>query len=790
MTGKDVDERIRVIRDQNRLVEQLHSGGHHAEAVKLEETYHSREAAGLSADVYRSAAGEDGCPPGWTRATDDPAALRRLGLDLSDERILAALRPEDSGFRAEVYLPDPKVFGEDAKPVLVFKGSTGPIVDPSAPLGRRESAGEDFLNNGQQGSGERSDYYDRAMRLSTLLNQATKGKFEIAGHSLGGGLGSAGSAVTGVHATTFNAAGLHPATAARYASENGLPLFNTQDTVSTYQVRGEVLNDAQNGWQRLSDQQRRDFGVVVNETSLLLRQPMVKEMVKEKLEATLPAGAQTTAAQFIDRLATPEGAKALHNLPVAAGRLQILLDAKALDAQGNLVERKHVDPPSQVAELAGPLSEVLVDAAHAMRSGRQAGEQVARAGAAVGAVMEQNGAMAVQVSRVQSMAVGKMVDMGSHSMRVGLGSAATVIAKGPELNAAVESTMHRVGGYLGGKYIGALSRGAELVGLDAAAKDLRRGADQFSATQDAKAEEATLRGKAQADGIRDAGGRLADLVQERGQATSDAVRDSSAKSAGLIEQGYQWGSQKVQRVTADAPAVMAGTSALAAATVSAAARHSPGLIAPENVKHLDDTAKFAQRIGRSVSESAARHGMDETVIPSLDAEIARQEAAARALLRADPAKDAVDAKEAAGAKAEPAPTQGAAVGINHPANVDFHLFKAAQAGVYGIDASVGHTPDIYSDQLAGALAAKAKQEGLQSIAQVVLSKDQRLAAAVDTLDLAAPGRQAAYVDVVDGRQQPLAVSTEQAAEVDRQRVQAANGPQMGVQAQPEGRAQG
>ena len=784
MNGMGVDERIRAIQEQNRLVEQLRSGGHYREALKLQETYHSREAAGLSADVYRSAAGEDGSPPGWTRASDDPEILVRMGIGWSSKEILSALRPDDSGFRAEIYVPDPKVFGEEAVPVLVFKGSTGMILDPNAPLGRRESGGEDFLNNGQQGSGERSEYYDRAMDLSSLLNEFTKGKFEIAGHSLGGGLGSAGSAVTGVRAITFNAAGLHPETAARYASENGLPLFNTQSTVSTYQVTGEVLNDVQNGWQRLNDQQRRDFGVVVNETSMLLREPLMKEIVKEKLEASLPAGAQTAAAQFIDRLATPEGAKALRSVPVAAGKMEILLDPKALDAEGNVVDRRRVESPSQVAELAGPLSHVLVDAARAMRSGRQLGEHVERVGAGVAASMERSGAMAVQAGRVQSVLAGNAVDMGSQSMRVGVQGAATVIAKGQELKALVESTAHRVDGYLAGKYAGALSRGAELVGLDAAAKHLRHGADQFAASQDAKADQVMQRGAAQAEETRAAGSRGAEAIRRTGEAASEAMSDASARSAAFVEQGYHWGSQKVRGITEDAPAVMAGTAGLVAATASVAARHSPTYVAPENVKNLEDTAQFARKIGRSFSESMARHGMDETVIPSLDAEIARQEAAARTLLRAD--QDRLQE----GDTPEPPPLNAPAVGINHPANADFHLFKAAQAGVHGIDASVGHTPDIYSDQLAGALAAKAKQEGLQSIAQVVLSKDQRLAAAVDTLDLAAPDRHAAYVDVVGGRQQPLAVSTEQAAEVDRQRAQAANGPEMGTEQRPDGRAMG
>ncbi|WP_218570901.1 hypothetical protein, partial [Pseudomonas sp. Kh14] len=84
----------------------------------------------------------------------------------------------------------------------------------------------------------------------------------------------------------------------------------------------------------------------------------MQKVVGEKLREMLPPGAQTSAAQFIEQLASQPGQQALRDIPLAAGRLELLLEPKTRDAQGALVDRPHVAPPSQVAELAGPLSTV------------------------------------------------------------------------------------------------------------------------------------------------------------------------------------------------------------------------------------------------------------------------------------------------------------------------------------------------------------------------------------------------------------------------------------------------
>lgn len=763
MSGPDLEARARAIQAQNELVQQLRDSGNDREADRLQETYHAREMSGLAADVYKSA-NHDGAPPaGWTRASSDPAALRAAGVNLSDQEIREALQPRYSGFRAEIYLPDKAVFGEDAKPVVVYKGSTGPIIDPSAPGGRRESGAEDFLNNGQQGIGMRSDYYDRAMRLASLLNDRVGNNFEIAGHSLGGGMASAASAVTGARATTFNAAGLHPDTPARFAKENGLPTFNPQQTVRTYQTGGEVLNDVQNGMQRLSEEHRHGYGLLANEAGLLLREPIMQKLVGDKLRDMMPPGAQTSAAQFIEQLATKPGQDALRNIPIAAGQLELLESKTRVGDQ--LVDRAKVSAPSQVAELAGPLSTVLHAGAHGMQAGRVVGQGIETVGAGIGYGLDKVGDVAQQTARVQGMVLGKTVDMGSATLQVGTQAGATVIASGRELTGMVESTLHRVESRAQSGVWSAVAWGADLIGKDDLAKDLRGKADSARHMGDARAEHATRDAREDAAEVRAGGRRVANGIDNGGQWVAGSLRNGYATAGAYVDKGYDFVGYHVRNATAQAPAVLATVGGTTAALGSAAASHLP--VTPWNAANLGETIALRERAGPAFAEAAARHGMNETVIPSLDFELAKQEAAARQLVeqhqRVQPPSDGRQAS----LNAEPA---SLVVGINDPRNADYKLFKGAQTGVHALDVAHNLTPDLHSDQLAGALASKAKQGGLESIEHVVLSTDRTRVFAVDTQDTTSVHRKLAQVDIAQGRQQPLSVSTEQVAEVNRQQV--------------------
>lgn len=772
MKDHDIDARARAVQEQRELVEQLRASGHNEDADRLQETYHAREMSGLASDVYQSAKHAGEPPAGWTRASTDPAALRAAGFELSDATVRDLLQPPESGFRAEIYIPDKRVFGEDAKPVVVYKGSTGEIVDPLAPDGKRESGGEDFLNNGQQGIGMRSDYYDRAMRLASIVNQERPGGFEIAGHSLGGGMASAASAVTGARATTFNAAGLHPATPARFAEDNGLPTFDTQQTVHTYQTTGEVLNDVQNGMHRLSEQQRRGYGVLANELGMVLKDPAMQKVVGEKLREMLPPGAQTSAAQFIEQLASQPGQQALRDIPLAAGRLELLLEPKTRDAQGALVDRPHVAPPSQVAELAGPLSTVLHATAYGMRSGRLAGEQVERAGAATAQVLDRTGDGVERVLKTEGMVIGQVVNMGSASLQLSTRATSTVVASGRELTGSIESTLHRVESQTRSHGLSALSWVAGRVGADNVAGRLARQAEDVRDHGEQHAQHATKQALADAAGTRAAGERVAAAINHDGQWVAGKLQNGFATAGAHVDRGYDLVASHVKGITAKAPITLSAVGGAAVGIGAAAATHLPtGNLALDAAKlhNLDKSERVIRGMMPAFSEATARHGMDPTVIPSLDSELIKQEAAARKLVERPPhVQPAAESRQASRA-AEPS---AQAIGIDHPSHAGNPLFVGAQTGVHALDRAHNREPDLQSDQLAGALAVQARREGLESISHVVLSDDHSRAFAVDTPDLNAAHRRHAHVEVAAGMAQPLSASTAQMDAINATREQA------------------
>lgn len=773
MSDPDIEARARAVQEQNQLVQQLRQSGNDKEADRLQETYHAREMSGLAADVYLSAQHAGEPPAGWTRASSNPAALRAAGIDLPDQELRDLLQPPQSGFRAEIYIPDKRIFGDDAKPVVVYKGSTGEIVDPLSPSGRRESGSEDFLNNGQQGIGMRSDYYDRAMGLASLLNKQVGNNFEIAGHSLGGGMASAASAVTGARATTFNAAGLHPDTPARFAKENGLPTFNPQQTVHTYQTAGEVLNDVQNGMQKLNDEQRRGYGVLANEIGMLLKEPVMQKLVGDKLREMMPAGAQSSAAQFVEQLATKPGQEALRNIPVAAGKLELLLDSKMVDQNdkdGRIVDRPHVAAPSQVAELAGPLSHALHATGYGMRGGRIIGEQVERVGAAGAHVLDKVGDGAETVLKTQGMAIGQVVNFGTITMQVSTKASTTVVATGRELTGSIEASLHRAESQARSGGMSALSWVTDKVGLDGVSERLAKEAERSRHDGEQRAQNATRHAQSDADGIRAVGDRGAAAIGHSGQWAAGKLQNGFATAGAYVDSGYDLAASHVKGITSHAPAVFATTGGVAAGLTTAAATHVPAGPPPLAISNLSNLAKSARLINDlspSFGESAARHGMGDTVIPSLDFELIKQEAAARQLVEQHQRIQHPNDGRQAGLNAGPA---SLVVGINDPRSADYPLFKGAQTGVHALDVAHNLTPDLHSDQLAGALASKAKQGGLERIEHVVLSTDRTRVFAVDTQDTTSVHRKLAQVDIAEGRQQPLSVSTEQAAGVNRQQL--------------------
>jgi Ca2+-binding RTX toxin-like protein len=121
------------------------------------------------------------------------ADLQNLGLQPNEIALLTAPDPV-TGFQAVLYQD---YAGSRKEYILAFAGTQD---------------GLDWDDNIPQGLGWGAPQYDQAMKLAdAILRQANIpiDKLVTSGHSLGGGLASAASVVTGYHGYTYNSAGLH-----------------------------------------------------------------------------------------------------------------------------------------------------------------------------------------------------------------------------------------------------------------------------------------------------------------------------------------------------------------------------------------------------------------------------------------------------------------------------------------------------------------------------------------------------------------------------------------------------
>lgn len=195
-------------------------------AERLERNMVGVERAMLSSHVYdhhnpdKQVDGQPPPPPiGYAVPNEDE--MDALGVEPGD------LADEQSGFRAQIYKVDPKVMPTPPDFVVAFRGTTGK---------------EDWTQgNIPQGAGFESRYYTKAMQLgSNLSRKAAKSDpkigFEFTGHSLGGGLASAASVVTGIKSTTQNAAGLHDKTTKRFDESKPLDKKAAAGLVDAYRI--------------------------------------------------------------------------------------------------------------------------------------------------------------------------------------------------------------------------------------------------------------------------------------------------------------------------------------------------------------------------------------------------------------------------------------------------------------------------------------------------------------------------------------------------------------------------
>ena len=151
-------------------------------------------------------------PDGYHNAT--AAELQKLGL--SSDMLEHPIDPNTNKatqFRAAVFIDD-----KTGDPLVAYQGT---------------ASGEDVGVDVDQGLGRRTFYYDRAQKIASRVAESPSGKSaRLTGHSLGGGMASAGSQASGLPATTFNPAGLHARTVPHPVAAN----------IDEVYVKGEPLH--------------------------------------------------------------------------------------------------------------------------------------------------------------------------------------------------------------------------------------------------------------------------------------------------------------------------------------------------------------------------------------------------------------------------------------------------------------------------------------------------------------------------------------------------------------------
>ncbi|WP_431890978.1 PAAR domain-containing protein [Pectobacterium colocasium] len=167
----------------------------------------------------------------FRRGVLDKLPKAPVGLDILDTSQLPGLTDNDfmdkkTGFGSALFKS--AINGET---MLTYRGTNNAVTGV-----------KDWLTNAGQGMGLETDQYNQAMYLAKRVKNVLSPPPVIVGHSLGGGLASAGVGVTGLPGYTFNAAGLHTNTVSR---AGGADLAKTASLITTQAVDGEVLTMAQ-----------------------------------------------------------------------------------------------------------------------------------------------------------------------------------------------------------------------------------------------------------------------------------------------------------------------------------------------------------------------------------------------------------------------------------------------------------------------------------------------------------------------------------------------------------------
>lgn len=191
----------------------------------LSKVHHDRDLAVLASAPYARKDGSPAVlPPGYARVST--SELGRLGLSPSllnpDIQVFSTKNPNGSNHY-----------------VMSFRGT-----ELNAGL---ETTKDDVGTDIAQACGFNTSAYERGMEASSKLAIAAKNNgdsAELTGHSKGGGQAAASSTLSGLPATTFNAAGVHPRTLDR-AEVTPDQYASAQTNIRAYHNERDPLNMAQ-----------------------------------------------------------------------------------------------------------------------------------------------------------------------------------------------------------------------------------------------------------------------------------------------------------------------------------------------------------------------------------------------------------------------------------------------------------------------------------------------------------------------------------------------------------------